>query len=126
METMAASKSPGPGLDPTLEKAWKFLQCLSDRRPTRVVLDFLATEPDLPLWIQDQETGWSVLHFAVEQEDVHLLRRFIEAGAPWNLIDNLGRTAGELALSLNNAACYELIREAGLRSGIPVHLRSSL
>lgn len=32
-------------------------------------------------------------------------------------VDELGNSAGEVALSLNDTESYELIRDAGLRSG---------
>lgn len=32
-------------------------------------------------------------------------------------VDNLGNTAGDIALSFNNEECYRAIRDAGLRSG---------
>jgi len=33
------------------------------------------------------------------------------------LVDNLGNTAGDIALSLNNIECYNLVRDAGVRTG---------
>lgn len=33
-------------------------------------------------------------------------------------VDNLGNTAGDVALSLNNEECYNLIRDHGLRQGM--------
>lgn len=33
-------------------------------------------------------------------------------------MDNLRNSAGDIALSLNNEACYTLIRDAGIRSGV--------
>lgn len=33
-------------------------------------------------------------------------------------MDNLRNSAGDIALSLNNEACYTLIRDAGIRSGM--------
>lgn len=34
------------------------------------------------------------------------------------LVDNVGNTAGDIALSLNDQESYRIIRDAGLRSGI--------
>lgn len=34
------------------------------------------------------------------------------------IVDNLGYTAGDVAVSLNNEECYRLIRDAGIRSGV--------
>ena len=38
------------------------------------------------------------------------------------VVDNLGYTAADVALSLNNEDCYRAIRDAGLRSGIVVQI----
>ncbi|KAG8853723.1 Arginine N-methyltransferase 2 [Serendipita sp. 411] len=86
------------------------------------ILTFLRDEPDVPLWTQEDETGWSVLHFAAHREDAELVKRFIESGAVWNLVDTCGYTAGDVALSLNNEECYRLIRDAGIRSEFLLHL----
>ena len=37
-----------------------------------------------PIWFQDEETGWSALHFAAHYEDVELVELLIERGAIWN------------------------------------------
>lgn len=37
------------------------------------------------------------------------------------VVDNLGYTAADVALSLNNEGCYRAIRDAGLRSGTILH-----
>lgn len=34
--------------------------------------------------------------------------------------DNAGNTAADVALSLNDEECYRVIRDAGVRSGVPV------
>lgn len=69
-----------------------------------------------PLWFQDDE-GTSALHAAAYIEDHKLIQHLIEKGAVWNSVDNLHCTAGDIALSLNNETCYQIIREAGIRSG---------
>ena len=35
-----------------------------------------------------------------------------------HLADNFGQTAGDIALSFNNERCYNIIRDAGIRSGL--------
>ena len=37
-----------------------------------------------PVWYQDDETGWSALHFAAHYEQVDLVDLLIEKGAVWN------------------------------------------
>ncbi|QRW22426.1 hypothetical protein RhiXN_10013 [Rhizoctonia solani] len=85
-----------------------------------------------PAWFQDQTTGWGVLHFAVagdgrgksrKKEDiVKCVELLLEAGAPWNSLDELGNSPGDVAISLNDRECYELIRDAGLRSEFALHV----
>ncbi|KAH8118991.1 S-adenosyl-L-methionine-dependent methyltransferase [Phellopilus nigrolimitatus] len=70
---------------------------------------------DTPLWCQDDD-GNSALHAAAYAENGELVDLLIERGAIWNAVDNLGNTAGDIALSLNNEGCYRSIRDAGLRS----------
>ncbi|CAE6414811.1 unnamed protein product [Rhizoctonia solani] len=84
-----------------------------------------------PVWFQDPTTGWGALHFVVagdgrgkarKKEDVvKCIELLLEAGAPWNAVDELGSSAGDVALSLNDLECYELIRDAGLRSEFALH-----
>lgn len=37
-----------------------------------------------PIWFEEEETGWSALHFAAHYEDVELVDVLIERGAIWN------------------------------------------
>ncbi|KAG8732078.1 Arginine N-methyltransferase 2 [Ceratobasidium sp. 414] len=86
---------------------------------------------DAPTWFQDPTSGWGPLHFAIggggggETRDVEDVRTcveiLLEAGSPWNALDALGNCAGDVALSLNDVKCYELIRDAGLRSEFMLH-----
>ncbi|KAA1473886.1 arginine methyl transferase [Dentipellis sp. KUC8613] len=85
----------------------------------RVIIDDGA-----PLWFQDED-GWSVLHAAANNEDEDLVKLLLAEGAIWNAIDNLGNSAGDIALSLNNQVCYRLIRDAGIRSELLLQLLSS-
>ncbi|CCO35699.1 Arginine N-methyltransferase 2 [Rhizoctonia solani AG-1 IB] len=57
-----------------------------------------------PAWFQDQTTGWGALHFAIAGD-----------------VDELGNSPGDVAISLNDQECYELIRDAGLRSEFTLH-----
>ncbi|KLO15402.1 hypothetical protein SCHPADRAFT_927211 [Schizopora paradoxa] len=68
-----------------------------------------------PLWYQNQE-GISALHAAAYNEDLPIIKVLLENGAVWNSVDDLGNTAGDIALSFNNEDCYRTIRDAGLRS----------
>ncbi|TFK54424.1 hypothetical protein OE88DRAFT_1193996 [Heliocybe sulcata] len=79
-----------------------------------------------PLWYQDEEEGMSALHAAAYVQDEEWIRVLIDKGATWNLVDKFGNTAGDIALSFNNAACYEPIRNAGIRSELLLaHLSSN-
>lgn len=93
-------------------------------------------EAGAPLWYQDDKEGLSPLHAAAFVENPELVKFLIDQGVVWNagehllqitfmikiwhlLVDHLQNTAGDVALSLNNEECYILIRDAGLRSGVP-------
>lgn len=102
------------------------------RRPLPKILTLI--DAGAPLWYQDDE-GTSPLHAAAYVEDEELVSILIEKGAIWNagkaawlenfeillilsvLVDSLHNTAADIALSMNNKNCYELIRDAGIRSG---------
>ncbi|KZT28948.1 hypothetical protein NEOLEDRAFT_1057035 [Neolentinus lepideus HHB14362 ss-1] len=100
------------------------IQRILDRRAFRDIEALI--DSGAPLWYQDDEEGISALHAAAYVQDEHLIQVLIEKGATWNLVDKLGNTAGDIALSFNNAACYELIRNAGIRSELLLaHLSSN-
>jgi len=70
-----------------------------------------------PVWYQNELEGISPLHAAAFVQNVELVKMLIEKGAVWNAVDYLKNTAGDIALSFNNAEIYSLIRDAGIRSG---------
>ncbi|TCD69814.1 Arginine N-methyltransferase 2 [Steccherinum ochraceum] len=77
-----------------------------------------------PAWFQIED-GTSSLHAAAYNEDVELVRFLLQNGAIWNAVDELHNTAADIALSLNNEECYNLIRNAGIRSELLLTLLSS-
>jgi len=74
-----------------------------------------------PTWYQDSD-GWSALHAAANIEDENIIELLLKEGAPWNIVDNLGNSPGDIALSLNNETCYALLRDAGIRSELILQL----
>lgn len=78
---------PGPDseLDGSISRTRELLDLLSRGEPQRCILEFLRDNPSLPLWVQEEGTGWTVLHFAAAREDSLLVERFLQAGANWNL-----------------------------------------
>ncbi|KAG2750251.1 hypothetical protein P692DRAFT_20952825 [Suillus brevipes Sb2] len=98
------------------------IQAILEKEPIANVQDLI--DAGAPLWYQDDE-GTSALHAAAYVENEQLVKLLIEEGAIWNAVDNLQNTAGDIALSLNNAACYNLIRDAGIRSELLLTLLSS-
>lgn len=70
-----------------------------------------------PAWYQDEELGWSCLHYAAERRDPELLTVLLKGGAIWNAVDKWGRTAGEICLSLGDKEGWEVIRNEGIRTG---------
>ncbi|ELU38290.1 arginine methyl transferase [Rhizoctonia solani AG-1 IA] len=71
-----------------------------------------------PAWFQDQTTGWGVLHFAVAGDGRGKSRKKEDIVK----LDELGNSPGDVAISLNDRECYELIRDAGLRSEFALHV----
>ncbi|KAF7965835.1 hypothetical protein HWV62_41258 [Athelia sp. TMB] len=79
-----------------------------------------------PLWYQDDLEGISPLHAAAYLDDDGELAKYLLAnGAIWNAVDHLQNTAGDIALSLNNEACYAIIRDAGIRAELLLTLLAS-
>jgi protein arginine N-methyltransferase 2 len=70
-----------------------------------------------PAWFQDEDLGWSCLHYAAERREPECLRILLAGGAVWNAVDRWGRTAGEICLSLGDRVAWEMIRNEGVRSG---------
>ena len=78
-------------------------------------------ERGAPAWYQDDDLGWSCLHYAAERREPALLRQLLRGGAVWNAIDKWGRTAGEVCVSLGDQEGWEAIRNEGLRSEMLHH-----
>ncbi|KAG2364901.1 hypothetical protein BDR07DRAFT_1278717 [Suillus spraguei] len=98
------------------------IQAILEKEPISNMQDLI--DAGAPVWYQDDE-GTSALHAAAYVENEQLVKLLIEEGAVWNAVDNLQNTAGDIALSLNNVACYNLIRDAGIRSELLLNLLSS-
>lgn len=75
-------------------------------------------EKGAPAWYQDEDLGWSCLHYAAERREPAVLEALIKGGAVWNAVDKWGRTAGEVCLSLGDQEGWEIIRNEGIRSGM--------
>ncbi|KAG8897610.1 Arginine N-methyltransferase 2 [Tulasnella sp. 403] len=100
--------------DLLVESGQRFLKVV-ERGDLAEVEEFVKREQP-PLFFEDPESGWSALHFAASIESPELLSYLLEEGVIWNAVDSLGNTAGDIAISLNNETCYNIIRDAGLRS----------
>ncbi|KAF9241531.1 hypothetical protein BU15DRAFT_87124 [Melanogaster broomeanus] len=98
------------------------IQAILEKEPLENIRDLI--DAGAPLWFQDNE-GTSPLHAAAYVGDDLLVKLLIEEGAVWNAVDNLGNTAGDIALSMNNGACYTLVRDAGIRAELLLALLSS-
>ncbi|GHJ90418.1 hypothetical protein NliqN6_6820 [Naganishia liquefaciens] len=69
-----------------------------------------------PTWYQEESMGWNCLHFAAERGDADIVKACLGAGAVWNAVDFLGRTPGDISLSINDEKSYVMIRNEGLRT----------
>jgi protein arginine N-methyltransferase 2 len=70
-----------------------------------------------PAWYQDEDLGWSCLHYAAERREPAIIKALLRGGAIWNAVDEWGRTAGEICISLGDQEGWELIRNEGIRTG---------
>jgi protein arginine N-methyltransferase 2 len=107
-----------PGSDSLAELlplAYKLLSAAQSAPPSELkrLLDQGA-----PAWFQNEELGWSCLHYAAERREPECLRVLLAGGAVWNAVDKWGRTAGEVCLSLGDRKGWEMIRNEGVRSGM--------
>lgn len=76
----------------------------------------LVGEVGADCWIQDAQ-GWTALHAAASVGNVEMLEYLLRKGnAVWQIVDNLGLTAGDIAYSLNEVAAYEYLLEEGVRA----------
>ncbi|KAH9935476.1 uncharacterized protein B0H18DRAFT_975822 [Fomitopsis serialis] len=98
------------------------VEAILEHQPLALVRKMV--EDGAPLWFQDHE-GTSALHAAAYTENEELIQYLIEQGAVWNAVDNLHNTAGDIVLSMNNETCYNIIRDAGIRSELLLTLLAS-
>lgn len=85
----------------------------------RTLIDQLVLVDKVDCWISDEllTQGWTALHAAAYVGDVGLLKMLLRKGnAVWNLVDNLGCSAGDIAYSMNNAKAYKFLMEEGVRA----------
>ncbi|KAF8161132.1 arginine methyl transferase [Crassisporium funariophilum] len=99
------------------------INAILDGKSVEVISDLLASGS--PIWYQNASEGTSPLHAAAYTQNVELVQLLIEKGAIWNAVDHLKNTAGDIALSFNNEAVYNLIRDAGIRSELLLGLLES-
>lgn len=110
-----APAATAPAHEPTLEDyALRLLHLTSHGNIQQIKKIF---ELGAPAWYQEESTGWSCLHFAAHRGDWEIVKLCLDNGAVWNSADLLGRTAGDIALSLNDEKSYILIRNEGIRQG---------
>jgi hypothetical protein len=76
---------PNSELDESVSRAQELLCLLSQGETHEHILEFLQSNPSLPLWVQEEGTGWTVLHYAAAREDSLMVERFLQTGANWNL-----------------------------------------
>lgn len=98
------------------------IQAILEREPLVNIQDLI--DAGAPLWFQDND-GISPLHAAAYVANEKLVQMFLADGAVWNAVDNLGNTAGDIALSMNDESIYSLIRDAGIRSELLLTTLSS-
>jgi len=109
-------------LENAVELGSKLIESIFAEDPAEVTKALV--DGGAPLWYQDED-GFSALHASCFQENSSLIQMLIDKGAIWNAVDSNGNSAADVALSLNNAECYRIIRDAGIRSEFLLHLLKS-
>lgn len=61
--------------------------------------------------------GYTALHYAAELGKEENVKWLVEAGTPWNQINNEHQNAGQLALREGRHRCYQIIFEGGVKQG---------
>lgn len=108
-----------PDLPPEALELAQALLHASSTEPSFTIAALL--ERHAPTWYQDEDLGFSCLHYAAERREPAIVRQLLRAGAVWNAVDHWGRTAGEVALSLGDRESWEAIRNEGVRSEMLHH-----
>lgn len=109
-------------LNAITELGTTLIQAIFEKEPLNNIQDLI--DAGAPVWFQDNQ-GTSPLHAAAYVGNQEFVKLLLNEGAVWNEVDNLGNTAGDIALSINNDACYTQIRDAGIRAELLLALVSS-
>jgi protein arginine N-methyltransferase 2 len=115
-----AAPSAPDGLPEELLTLADALLAAAKRAPASYISALL--DRGAPAWYQDDDLGWSALHYAAERREPALISLLLRGGAVWNAVDRWGRTAGEVALSLGDDESWRLIRNEGVRSEMLHHV----
>ena len=100
----------------TVVAAGQALLAASKTAPLATIRQLL--KDGAPAWYQDDALGWSCLHYASERRDPKILEALLRGGAVWSAVDEWGRTAGEVCLSMGWEEGWEIIRNEGVRTGM--------
>jgi len=119
---MFAGSNSGADADTASLIGEQLIDSILADQPIAAVKSFV--DNGAPLWYQNDE-GMSCLHAAAYCQNTELVKYLIDNGAVWNAVDNLHITAGDIALSFNDAETYTIIRDAGIRSELLLSLLSS-
>ncbi|KAK4055945.1 Arginine N-methyltransferase 2 [Microbotryomycetes sp. JL221] len=104
-----------------IDFAMQLIQACLDANMDKVQV--LVEEVGAHCWIQDQQ-GWTSLHAAAYTGNTELVKYLLRTGnAAWQITDNLGFTAGDIAYSMNEAETYDFLLQEGIRAEL---LRSAI
>ncbi|GAA5943561.1 protein-arginine N5-methyltransferase [Sporobolomyces koalae] len=94
----------------------RLIDAILERDQTGLI-EKLVVEERVDCWVSDERQGWTCLHAAAYVGDVKLLKLLLRKGnAVWNLVDNLGCSAGDIAYSMNNSKAYKFLMDEGVRA----------
>lgn len=66
-------------------------------------------------WLQDKH-GWSALHHACHAGYINAVKMLTAVGHPWNVLNDKGECAAEIAKSAGHLNCYEYLLQEACRS----------
>ncbi|KAF8513899.1 hypothetical protein BU17DRAFT_52912 [Hysterangium stoloniferum] len=112
-------------VDKAIKLGNDLVEAILNASPSSLLTVKSLIEVGAPLWYQQEDGGLSALHAACYIQNPELVQLLLDKGAIWNCVDDLGNTAGDVALSLNDEESYRIIRDAGLRSEFLLHVLST-
>ncbi|GAA6062326.1 hypothetical protein JCM10212_006576 [Sporobolomyces blumeae] len=112
----ALASTSSTDLDEHWTLSLRLIDAILDDNDHSDLVESLVVNEKVDCWIQDRQ-GWSSLHAAAYVGNVDLIKLLLRKGnAVWNLVDNLGCSAADIAYSMNHRSAYEFLLAEGVRA----------